>query len=680
MIPANTVQEIIDTAKVEDVVGDYVNLKRRGVNLIGNCPFHNEKTPSFTVSPTKNIYKCFGCGKAGNSVQFMMDHEQYSFPEALKYLAKKYGIEIAEVEKSPEQRQEAQLHDSLYIINEYARDYYQEQMLETDTGKSVALHYFKERGFREETIKKFGLGFAPEKKDNFTLNAVNKGYKADLLKKLGLTTNYGSDFFRNRVMFAIHNLSGKVIGFGGRILQKNVKAPKYINSPETEIYNKSRVLYGSYFAKKGIRKLDECIMVEGYTDVISLHQAGIDNVVASSGTSLTVDQIQLVKRFSQNMKILYDGDAAGVKAALRGLDLVLEQDMNVRVVLLPEGEDPDSYLQKVGTTAFREYITDNAKDFILFKTQLLLEEAAGDPIKKAELIQDIVSSIAKIPDPIKRSLYVKECSNVMGVDENLLIAESNKTVSQNEEKKKQERANRIRREAQLAKRKGQIARGEAVPFPSEESNFPESETPYANIEQGNLAPSNQGSSQESKSSNEFQEKDIIRILISSGNRIFDKEENQTIAQFLLMNLEEVLSDFDNKKYEIILNEVVRLVKDKKEITPGHFTNHQNAEIQQIAIDVLHSPFEYSPNWEEIHNMPLRNQTMPEENFANDGMQALQRFKLKKVIKMCELNQGRIQTAMNEKDEDQIMKLLKVQKHLLEMRNVIAKSLNTVIIK
>ena len=360
MITQKTIQEILDTVKVEDVVQEFVNLKRRGVNMIGLCPFHNEKTPSFTVSPGKNIYKCFGCGQGGDSVKFLMEHEQLSYPEALRYLANKYGIEIEETETTQEHREEQQLLDSLYLVNQYARDFYQDQLFNTDFGKSVGLNYFKERGFREETIKKFGLGFAPDKKDAFTLQATQDGYKTEVLKKLGLTTSYGKDFFQNRVLFTIHNLTGKVIGFGGRILVKNKKAPKYINSPETEIYNKSKVLYGAYFAKRAIRKKDECILVEGYTDVLSLHQAGIENVVASSGTSLTIDQIRLIKRYTPNIKILYDGDAAGIKAALRGLDLVLEQDLNVKVVLLPEGEDPDSYLQKVGSAAFETFIEEKS--------------------------------------------------------------------------------------------------------------------------------------------------------------------------------------------------------------------------------------------------------------------------------------------------------------------------------
>ncbi|MEM8909945.1 MAG: DNA primase, partial [Bacteroidota bacterium] len=434
------------------------------------------------------------------------------------------------------------LLDSLYIINEYARDYYREQLFQTDKGKSVGLRYFKDRGFREETIQKFGLGFAPEQKDAFTLRAVNVGYKLDLLKQLGLTSKFGADFFRNRVMFAIHNLSGKVIGFGGRIMVKNAKAPKYINSPETEIYNKSKVLYGAYFAKKAIRQQDECILVEGYTDVISLHQAGIENVVASSGTSLTVDQIRLVKRYTPNMKILYDGDPAGVKAALRGLDLVLEQDMNVKVVLLPEGEDPDSYLQQVGASAFKNYIEKEANDFILFKTKLLMEEAATDPVKKAAMIKELVKSIARIPDPLKRSVYIKQCASTVGVEEQLLVNEANKMVSGFIRKQQQERELQERRAQRTGDR------------PPEDAGFPGVQNAPPPELEAELAPPKE----KKLSASEYQEKDLIRILITLGGKIYDEKEQISVAAFVLSNIEDVLHDFDNKLYERIARECLEM--------------------------------------------------------------------------------------------------------------------------
>ena len=361
MISQKSIQEVQDAAKIEEVVGDFVDLRRRGVNLAGLCPFHHEKTPSFYVSPAKNIFKCFGCARGGTPVHFIMEHENIAFPDAIRYLARKYRIELEETANDSAALQEQQVLESFYLINQYAQEFFSAQMLTTDLGKSVCLSYFKHRGFDDATIAKFGLGFAPSDRDHFTREAVAKGYNIELLRKLGLTSALDNDFFRNRAMFPIHNLSGKVIAFAGRIMHKDPRAPKYINSPETDIYLKSKVLYGAFFAKKAIRQLDECFLVEGYTDVISLHRHGIENVVASSGTSLTSDQVKLIKRFSSKLTILYDGDAAGIRAALRGLDMALEEDLNVRVVLLPDGEDPDSYIQKVGKERFLQFVVEHAQ-------------------------------------------------------------------------------------------------------------------------------------------------------------------------------------------------------------------------------------------------------------------------------------------------------------------------------
>jgi len=658
MIKPGSVEEILNAAKIEDIVGEYVTLKRRGVNMIGNCPFHNEKTPSFTVSPTKNIYKCFGCGKGGNSAQFLMEHESYSFPEALRHIADRYNIEVEETVASRESIEERQMLDSLFIVNQYARDFYQKQLFETDEGKSVGLRYFKDRGFLEETIRKFGLGYAPGEGKLFCKTAIAAGHKESSLKKLGLLTSYGKDFFRERVMFTIHNLSGKVIGFGGRILKKDVKAPKYINSPETEVYNKSRVLYGAYFAKKSIRQNDECIMVEGYTDVISLHQAGIENVVASSGTSLTVEQIQLVKRNTPNMKIIYDGDTAGVKAALRGLDLVLEQDMNVKVVLLPEGQDPDSYLQKLGAADFKEYIDKEAKDFILFKTNLLMEEAAGDPVKKAAMIKDLVASIAKIPDPIKRSLYIKECAQLVKVEEEILVNAANKVFKKsfNQEKK-----NRERSRSDSPQQGG--GGGGGRPGDNQEDTSA-SVIPKKDAVQGN----------------EFQEKDLVRLLIASGGEHFDKENKTTVAAFILSNIEEVLDDFDNKEYERIVRECMQMLNDGKVIEQKHFINHWDDEIAQLAITLLHDEFEYSPNWKDMWEVELQTQPMPEKNFVKDSISSVNAFKLRKIDKTMAKNQERIKIAQEEKDDTKIMKYLRIQQKLLNIRKELAAAGNTVILK
>lgn len=655
MIAEKSVQEILDTAKVEDVVQEFVNLKRRGSNLIGLCPFHSEKTPSFAVSPSKNIYKCFGCGRGGNAVNFLMEHEQMSFPEALRYLAKKYGIELEETGDTDEAREQRQYQESLYLLNQFARDFYQNQLFDTDRGKSVALHYFKERGFREETIKKFGLGYAPNRKNAFTQKAVSLGYDIELLRKLGLTGKYDRDFFRDRVMFTIHNLSGKVIGFGGRILNKDIKAPKYINTPETEVYNKSRVLYGAYFAKQSIRREDECILVEGYTDVLSLHQAGIENVVASSGTSLTKEQIGLIKRYSDNIKILYDGDYAGTKAALRGLDMVLAQGLNVSVVMLPEGEDPDSYLQAVGTKAFKAYIDREARDFILFKANLLLKDASGDPVKKTNAIKDIVGSIARIPDPLKRSLFIKECARVVDVDEQLLVSETNKVVAQElrKQQRKQQRQDR-----------------------QESAGIPE---PAAPVESAGAETAESPPAKSPKSTgDEFQEKDIVRILITGGDKIFDIEEKITVAQFILGNLEDVFEEFDNKLYQRIVQECRELLAEGRSVNFAHFSNHPEENIQQLAVNLNTTPVEYSHNWEKKWDIILQMQKMPDENFYKDALYSVRRFRQRKIERMLRENRQKIKEAAERGNEEEIDNRMKAHQRLQQVRNELAAELGTVI--
>ena len=432
MIPKETIDLIFEAARIDEVVGDFVQLKKRGVNLIGNCPFHDEKTPSFTVSPAKGIYKCFGCGKGGNAVNFVMDHEHFSYPEALKYLANKYNIFIEETVRTPEQEAAANDRESMFIVSNSANDYFQEQLFNSDEGRAVGLSYFKERGFREEILKKFELGYSPEKSDVFSTYALKQGYKIEFLEKTGLTIpkesrNY--DRFHGRVMFPIQSLSGRVLGFGGRILKSNAKAAKYLNSPESDIYHKSKVLYGMFYAKNSIVKKNRCLLVEGYTDVISMHQAGLENVVASSGTALTIDQIKLIKRFTNNITILFDGDAAGLKAALRGVNLILEEGLNVKVVTFPDGEDPDSYAKKISSDALENFVNNQAKDFIEFKCSLLLEEAKEDPIKRAELIKNIAATIALIPDSVARTVYAQTSSKILGVDEQVVFASIDQTRS-----------------------------------------------------------------------------------------------------------------------------------------------------------------------------------------------------------------------------------------------------------
>ena len=414
MISKSTIDNIFSISQIEEVVGEFVNLRKRGANMLGLCPFHNEKTPSFTVSPAKNIYKCFGCGRGGNSVQFLMEHEHLTYPESLRYLAQKYKIEIEET-ADPRSREEKQLSQSYFVINEFAQKFFKSQLFETDEGKQIGLPYFKERGLLEKTINNFGLGYSPLN-TSFTELALKKDYNIEFLKSLGLTNRGNHDFYKGRVIFPFYNLSGKVIGFGGRILGSK-KGPKYVNSPETEIYNKKKTLYGLFQARTAIRKEENIFLVEGYTDVLSLYQAGIENVVASSGTSLTEEQIMMIKRFTKNVTILYDGDPAGIKAALRGIDLILEKDLNVKIVLLPEGEDPDSWVRSQGKENFLQYIAKEEKDFIHFRIDLISQESKDDPIKKTELLRDIVESIAKIPDQLKRSIYIQKCALQLNVDE-----------------------------------------------------------------------------------------------------------------------------------------------------------------------------------------------------------------------------------------------------------------------
>jgi DNA primase len=497
MIPKDTVDRIIESARIEEVVGDFVSLKRRGVNMLGNCPFHNERTPSFTVSPAKGIYKCFGCGKAGNSVNFIMDHESLSYPEALRYLAKKYNIEIAEKELTAEDIQEQNERESLFVVNSYAQKYFSEQLWETENGKAIALSYFRERGFRDDIIEKFQLGYSPDEWAAFTDAAVKAGYKLEYLEKTGLTIvkeegDKKFDRFKGRVMFPIHSITGRVLGFGGRVLKtEDKKQAKYVNSPESEIYNKSKVLYGAFFAKKSILQYDVCYLVEGYTDVISMHQAGVENVVASSGTSLTHDQIKLISRYTKNITILYDGDPAGIKASFRGIDMILEEGMNVRVVLFPDGDDPDSYAKKVSIDELKEYIGKSAKDFVSFKTSLLIDEIGNDPIKRAALVKDIAQTISKVPEGIQRQFYIKECSRLTGIDEQTLLREVNRLRFDNTRKERE--AEQLKEEFVNYESDGSVSSNDAQGKNSELAGIDFSDP-------------------------EWQERDIIRILLRHSDR------------------------------------------------------------------------------------------------------------------------------------------------------------------
>jgi len=564
LIPKETIDLIFETARIDEVVGDFVHLKKRGVNMLGNCPFHDEKTPSFTVSPAKGIYKCFGCGKGGNSVNFVMDHEHFSYPEALKFLASKYNIFIEEQERTPEQEEAANDRESMYIVSNSANEYFQDQLFNGDEGRAIGLSYFKERGFREDTLKKFQLGYSPEKSDAFSTHALKEGYKIEFLEKTGLTIpkesrNY--DRFRGRVMFPIHSLSGRILGFGGRILKSNVKAAKYLNSPESEIYSKSKVLYGMYQAKNSIVKKERCLLVEGYTDVVSMHQAGIENVVASSGTSLTVDQIKLVKRFTNNITLLFDGDAAGLKAALRGVNLILQEGLNVKVVTFPDGEDPDSYAKKVSSEELENYIDSQAKDFIEFKCSLLLAEAKEDPIKRAELIKDIAATIALIPDTISRTVYAQSSSSILGIDEQLIFSSIEQSRSG----------------------KTPVAKSEAmqVVFTGTKK--------ASKVEALTLS---------------LEETTLIRLLVIYGtsplNFEYENEEGEeevttvSAAEYILSQLDEDGIEFTHTAYNKIYTEFVNHVNEHETILDDkHFVRHQDPEISQAVSELLSDKYQLS---------------------------------------------------------------------------------------
>jgi len=571
VIKPETIQTILETAHIEDVVGDFVQLKKRGVNFIGLCPFHNEKTPSFTVSPARGIFKCFGCGKAGNAVRFVMEHEHYSYPESLKYIAKKYGIEVEEEAITPELKAEIDEREQMFALNDFMSKHFQNNLLNTDDGKAVALTYLRERGFLEVTIKTFQLGYAANAWEEYSNFAVKKAYKKDILVKTGLSIDKGKrliDRFKGRVIFPIHNLTGKVIGFGGRILTNDKNTAKYLNSPESVIYNKSQSLYGIYFAKNSIVKQNNCLLVEGYTDVISMHQAGIENVVASSGTALTTEQIKLIKRFTPNITILYDGDPAGIKASFRGIDLILKQGMNVKIVLFPEGDDPDSFVRSHSKTEVDAFIEKKSSDFITFKTKLLLDETAGDPSRKAGLIKEIVQTISNIPDGIGRTVYIKECSTVMDIPEQTLMNELNRLLRSKFHKE-------LRQE-----------------------NFPPNViTNKEDLHQIEVDPYDITS----------QERQVLRLMLLYGNETITfyesddtgnpVERNTNLAEFIINeNLKDGIS-FENSTYQSIFKEIRSRLQQDKNINPELFINSDNNEIAKDVIDLITSPYELSQNWE-----------------------------------------------------------------------------------
>ncbi|HAQ65044.1 MAG TPA: DNA primase [Bacteroidales bacterium] len=577
MIRHETIEKVLDVARIEEVIGDFVSLKKRGGNFIGNCPFHNEKTPSFAVSPAKGIYKCFGCGVSGNVFGFIMQHEHLSYPEAVKHVASRYKIEVEEEKPSAAEMAQIDERESLMAVTTFAAEWFQKQLFDTGAGQAIGLSYFNEREFRTDTIKKFGLGYSPESRDALTKQAIENGYKLEYLEKTGLTIvkeNYQVDRFRGRVIFPIHNVAGRVIGFGARILGSDKSTAKYLNSPESDIYHKSSVLYGLFQARKAIADLDNCCLVEGYTDVISLHQSGINNVVASSGTSLTTDQIRMIRRYTQHITILYDGDAAGIKASFRGIDMILAADMTVRIVLFPDGEDPDSFARKHHPDEVKRFITENARDFILFKTQLLLDEASGDPIKRAALTGEMLESIALTPNALLRSEYLKECSRIMDVDEQTLTWELSKILRKNL-KKGNEEAKALSDSTRITK--------------PQEKEIQEIDRLL------------------------IHEENLIRVLVNYGNMSFEIKsanednaisvEKYPVAEFIIndLNADEYL--FQSQVYQKMFDEIKEGLTNGNLPCDRYFINHPDNEIRVIATHLAADFYEISPLWETDKGMP-----------------------------------------------------------------------------
>ncbi|WP_302460359.1 DNA primase [Bacteroides clarus] len=613
MIDQPTIDRILDAAQIYDVVSDFVTLRKRGVNYVGLCPFHDDKTPSFYVSPAKGLCKCFACGKGGNAVHFIMEHEQMSYPEALKYLAKKYGIEIKERELSNEEKLAQSERESLFIVNQFARDYFQNILRNHVDGRSIGMAYFRNRGFRDDIIEKFQLGYCTESHDAMAQEAIKKGYKKEFLIKTGLCYETDDhrlrDRFWGRVIFPVHTLSGKVVAFGGRVLASATKGVKvkYVNSPESEIYHKSNELYGIYFAKQAIVKQDRCFLVEGYTDVISMHQSGIENVVASSGTALTPGQIRLIHRFTNNMTVLYDGDAAGIKASIRGIDMLLEEGMNIKVCLLPDGDDPDSFARKHNSTEFRQFIQEHETDFIRFKTNLLLEDAGKDPIKRAELIGNLVQSISVIPEAIVRDVYIKECAQLLRVEDKLLVSE----VAKRREMQAEKRAEQTERERRAAARNNTEATVAQVPYTEGDAPLttadgtslpPDMAAEYAGSP---IPPEDNYVSfipQEGKEGQEFYkyERLILQMIVRYGEKIMcnaTNEEGQevpvSVIEYVINDLKQDELSFHNPLHRQILTEAATHIHDAGFTAERYFLAHPETTISKLSAELISNRYQLS---------------------------------------------------------------------------------------
>ncbi|MDQ1772876.1 DNA primase [Labilibaculum sp. A4] len=645
MIDQSTVARIFDSAEITEVVSDFVTLKKRGVNFLGLCPFHNEKSPSFTVSPAKGIYKCFGCGKGGNSVNFIMEHEHLDYVGALKYLAKKYHIEVVEKELSPEQERQKNDRESMMIVNSFAQKSFTQNLYEHAQGMAIGMGYMRERGFRDDIIKKFQVGYCLEAWDAFSNHALDCGYKKEYLVKTGLSIekeNRLLDRFRGRVIFPIHGIAGRVQAFGGRILKNDAKAAKYLNSPESEVYHKSRILYGIFQAKKSIVQNEKCFLVEGYTDVLSFHQAGIENVVASSGTALTADQIRLIKRFTNNITIIYDGDAAGIKASLRGIDLVLEQEVNVKVLLLPQGEDPDSFSRTMGASELMEYIEKNESDFIVFKTNLLLKDAKDDPVKRANLIIDIVRSIAIIPDGIVRAVYVRECSNILNVDERVLYTEINKII------------HRVKEDSWKNEQRSNLPEDQTTDKLSENSAF-------------------------LRSANEcdLEERALVRILLNFGSEILysqkdeaGNEEQLLVGQYIITELSNDELESVNPLYQLVFDQYGENMEKEAFNTKTFFRDLPNEKVNQLAADILSEPHQLSGLW-------TRNESVVESEemkLKEIVPKLVNEYKGKKVRLLMKEVMQEMQKAQDTGNADRMMELMKQKMVLDQIKNAISKEL------
>ena len=650
MIDQATIDRIRDAANIVDVVSDFVTLRRRGVNFVGLCPFHADKSPSFYVSPSKNICKCFSCGSGGSPVNFIMQHEQLDFFDALRYLGKKYHIEIQEKELTDEEKAARSDRESMLIVNHWAQGYFATQLWEHQEGTSVGLRYFRERGFREDTIRKFQLGYSLDERDALYRKALQSGYKKEFLEKTGLVIAYGnggvSDRFRGRVMFPVHGLSGKVVAFGGRVLRKDEKTAKYVNSPESEVYHKSNELYGIFFAKGQIVKEDRCYLVEGYTDVISMHQAGIENVVASSGTALTLPQIRLIHRFTENITVLYDGDAAGIKAALRGIDLLLEEGMNVKVVLLPDGEDPDSFARSRNATRFAEFISRNETDFIRFKTRLLLADAAGDPVKRAALINDVIRTIALIPDSILRALYIRECSSMMEISEKDLLGKINQILLSREEKR---------------------PASAAPAAPAAPDTAPATSAPVVQAPKTDTA----------RSPFEAEELALLRYVVRYGERILysyaDEETNEEVriyvAEYIRSELEQDEMPFLNPLYRKMLDEAAARCREEKFVASKYFLYHPEALVGQTATNLISEKYQLSK-----YHTKFREIKPEEELLLHLVPRDLLGFKDACVRQKITDIGRRIKELQDGEDTEQVISLMREQEEL----NVVKKNLNKMI--